>query len=130
MAAATVDPVYLSTYLDVPQATVTSVLDSPTVELVNSVLLAVTLKARQHEELQADKLRVDIELENAVRGADSRAQGLKATADKALKDVEELRQQLKNEGILHKSLLRNERRSLTTVPQKIRAPHWRLSYRR
>lgn len=97
MAAATVDPVYLSTYLDVPQATVTSVLDSPTVELVNSVLLAVTLKARQHEELQADKLRIDIELENAVRGADSRAQGLKATADKALKDVEELRQQLKNQ---------------------------------
>lgn len=100
MAAATVDPVYLSTYLNLPQSTIISVLDTPTLDLVNSILEAVTIKAREHEELQADKLRVDIELENAVRSAESRSQGLKATVDKALKDVEELRQQLKSEGIL------------------------------
>lgn len=98
MAAAMLDPVYLSTYLNIPNSSITSILDSPTTELVKSVLEAVTIKAREHEELQADKLRVDIELENAVRSAESRSQGLKATVDKGLKDVEELRQQLKSEG--------------------------------
>jgi len=98
MAAAMLDSVYLSTYLNIPQSSIISALDSPTTELVKSVLEAVTLKAREHEELQADKLRVDIELENAVRSAESRSQGLKATVDKGLKDVEELRQQLKTEG--------------------------------
>lgn len=101
MAAETLDPGYLSTYLNVPQTTITSVLDTPTIELLKSVLEAVTLKAREHEEIQADKLRVDIELENAIRSSESRSQGLKATAEKALKDAEELRHKLKAEGTLY-----------------------------
>lgn len=100
MAAATVDPVYLSNYLELPLATINTVLDLPTAELVNSVLLAVTVKAREHETLLAEKVEkehADIELEGRIRNAESRAEGLKSTVDKALKDVEELRQQLKTE---------------------------------
>jgi len=98
MAAAIVDVDYLSAYLSVPQQTLTSVIDSPTSELVRSVLKAITAKAREHDELAADKIRVDIELENAVRSSETRIDGLRASVEKAQKTVEEVRTKLKEEG--------------------------------
>jgi nucleoprotein TPR len=98
MAAAIVDVDYLSAYLSVPQQTLTSVIDSPTSELVRSVLEAITAKAREHDELAADKIRVDIELENAVRSSETRIDGLRASVEKAQKTVEEIRTKLKEEG--------------------------------
>ncbi len=99
MATATWDIGYLSAYLAVPQTTLITLLDAPTVELVRAVLEAVAVKARENEELQADKLRLEIELENAVRNAETRSQGLKATVDKALNEVNELREKLNSEGM-------------------------------
>ena len=98
MAAAIVDVDYLSAYLSVPHQTLTSVIDSPTSELVRSVLEAITAKAREHDELAADKIRVDIELENAVRSSETRIDGLRASVEKAQKTVEEVRTKLKEEG--------------------------------
>lgn len=63
-----------------------------------SLLNAVETKAREFDNLYSEKLRVDIELENAVVGSEARCQTFKATADKAMKEVEELRQKLKDEG--------------------------------
>lgn len=100
MAAAevAVDFAYLSTHLGVPETSLTAVATQPTPDLVTSVLNAVFAKAQEFDALYADKLRVDIELENAVRGAEARCQTFKNTADKALKDVEQVRTQLQNEG--------------------------------
>jgi nucleoprotein TPR len=98
MAAAIVDVDYLSAYLSVPQQTLASLIDSPTSELVRSVLEAITAKAREHDELAADKIRVDIELENAVRSSETRIDGLRASVEKAQKTVEEVRTKLKEEG--------------------------------
>jgi nucleoprotein TPR len=98
MAAAVIDVQYLSAYLSVPQQTLTTVIDSPTAELVQAVLEAVTAKAREHDELAADKLRVDIELENVVRSSETRIQGLRSQVEKAQKTVEEVRTKLKEEG--------------------------------
>jgi nucleoprotein TPR len=98
MAAAILDIDYLSAYLSVPQQTLTSVIDSPTSDLVRSVLEAITAKAREHDELTADKIRVDIELENAVRSSETRIGGLRASVEKAQKTVEEVRTKLKEEG--------------------------------
>ena len=98
MATSVLDLAYLSQYLSVPQPTLSTAVDAPTAELVRSILEAVTNKAREHEELNADKIRLDIELENAVRTSETRSQGLKNTVDKALKDVEDLRQKLNAEG--------------------------------
>lgn len=97
--AAAVDIHYLSGYLNVPQQTLTTVIDSPTAELVQSVLAAVAAKAREHDEVIADKLRVDIELENAVRSSETRIEGLRASVEKAQKTVEEVRTKLNEEGI-------------------------------
>ena len=98
MAAAVIDVDYLSAYLSVPQQTLSTVIDTPTAELVRAVLEAVTAKAREHDELTADKLRVDIELENAVRSSETRIEGLRSQVEKAQKTVEEVRTQLKGEG--------------------------------
>jgi nucleoprotein TPR len=98
MAAADVDVGYLSTHLGVPEETLTSVTVDPTVDLVKAVLQAVAKKAQEFEQLYADKLNVDIELEAAIHSTEARTQQLKATTDKALREVEEVRQKLKDEG--------------------------------
>jgi nucleoprotein TPR len=99
MAAAGLDVDYLSAYLNLPQQTLTSVLDSPTTDLVQAVLEAITAKAREYHELAADKLRADIELENAVRSSETRIEGLRASLEKSQKTVEEVRTKLQEEGI-------------------------------
>jgi nucleoprotein TPR len=98
MATATYDSGYLSAYLDIPRATLDTLIDAPTAELVRGLIEAVALKARQNEELQAEKLRLEVELENAVRSSESRSQALKATVDKALQEVNVLREKLSSEG--------------------------------
>jgi nucleoprotein TPR len=98
MAVTVLDVEYLSAYLSVPNQTLTSVVDTPTAELVRSVLEAVTAKAREHNELLSDKLRVDIELENAVRSSETRIEGFRSTIEKSQKTVEEVRIKLKEEG--------------------------------
>jgi nucleoprotein TPR len=98
MATATLDVEYLSAYLSVPEQTLTTIVDTPTADLVRSVLEAITTRAREHDELVADKLRADIELENAVRSSETRVEGLRATIEKSQKTVEEVRTKLKEEG--------------------------------
>ncbi|KFX89667.1 hypothetical protein O988_08551 [Pseudogymnoascus sp. VKM F-3808] len=104
MAAATVDIGFLSGYLNLPQPSLTEALDTPTVELVNAVLLAVSAKAREHQELEADKHQVDTELEAAILGSEARTKDLQQTADKALKEANELREKLAAEETARVSL--------------------------
>lgn len=98
MAAAAVDVGYLAASYAVPATTLQSLLDSPTVELVQSLLVQIEAKARDYDELKSEKLRADLELENTVRGNETRHKALKATTEKALKDAEELRTKLSEEG--------------------------------
>jgi nucleoprotein TPR len=98
MAPAALEVGVLSAYLSLPQQTLNSALDSPTTDLVRSVLEAITAKAREHNGLAADKLRADIELENAVRSSETRIEGLRASLDKSQKTVEEVRTKLKEGG--------------------------------
>lgn len=101
MAAVLWDASFLSGYLNIPEATLNTAIDSPTAELVKAVLDAVAAKAIEHQELEADKIRLDIELENAVRSAENRAQTQRVAVDKALKEVDGLREQLNAEGGNH-----------------------------
>lgn len=98
MAAAAVDVGYLAGHLGVDQPVLTALTTEPTVELVATLLQAVAAKAHEFDTLYADKLQTDIELENAVRGAESRSQASKSTADQALKEVEAARQKVQEEG--------------------------------
>ena len=67
---------------------------------LSSLLKAVEAKAHEFDDLYSEKLRVDIELENAVVGSEARCQTFKGTADKAMKEMEEIRQKLQEEGML------------------------------
>ncbi len=95
MAAAEVDLSYLSTHAGVPEPDLDAVVTAPTADLVASVLAAIVAKLR---DLEQDKFQLGVELEAAFRGAESRCEQLRATSDKALKEVEELRQKLQSEG--------------------------------
>jgi nucleoprotein TPR len=100
MAAADVDVGYLAGHLGLDEPVITTLATQPTVELVTTLLQAVAAKAHEFDTLYAEKLQTDIELENVVRSSESRSQAAKATAEKALKDLEEARQKLKDEGEL------------------------------
>jgi nucleoprotein TPR len=100
MAAADVDVGYIAGHLGLDQPVIASLITQPTADLVAQVLQAVAAKAHEFDTLYAEKLQIDIELENAVRGAASRSQASKETTEKALKDLEEARQTLKEEGTL------------------------------
>jgi nucleoprotein TPR len=98
MAAAAVDVGYLAASYSVPEPQLQSLLSEPTVELVQSLLLQIEAKAREHDDLKSEKIKVDVELEAAVQGGDARARTLKAAADKAQKEAEKLEQKLAREG--------------------------------
>lgn len=112
MAAADVDVAYVSAHLGLSESTVSSAIESPTVELVKSILQAIATKAYEYNELYSEKLQLDIELETTARGAEAQCEAFKASADKALKDLEEARRKLQEDGrqrnalrfFLHKSV--------------------------
>lgn len=126
MAAVVIDPDYLSGYLSIPQQTLSTVIDTPTAELVRAVLEAITAKAREHDELIADKLRVDIELENAVRSSETRIEGLRSQVEKTQRTVEEIRTKLKEEGKISSEILQTHPLNQLLL-QKIHDPHLRLN---
>jgi nucleoprotein TPR len=105
MATAVVSVAYLSSYLSVPETTLVTLVDEPTKELVNAVLQAVTARAREHDEANANKLHLEVELENAVRTGDSRTRSLKASVEKGLNGLAELREKLKEEGKIESGLI-------------------------
>ncbi|KAK8069818.1 Protein MLP1-like protein [Apiospora phragmitis] len=104
MAAAHVDIGYLAAHLGTPEDTLISVTTNPTADLVNAVLAAVMTKAHDYDGLYSQKLQLEVELETNVRGAEAQRDRSNETAKKALKDVEEIREKLKQEETTRQSL--------------------------
>lgn len=100
MATAAIDAPYLAASFSIQESTIQTLLEAPTVELVQSLLAQLEAKAREFDTIQAEKLRSDVELENATRLGESRARALKTSLDKALKEVEDLRRKVNDEGIV------------------------------
>ena len=98
MAAAAVDVGYLAASYAVPETTLQSLLSQPTAALVQTLLVQIEAKAREHDDLTSEKIKADVELEAAVQGGEARARSLKAVADKAHKEAEQLQQKLAREG--------------------------------
>jgi nucleoprotein TPR len=98
MAAAVVDAGYIASHYELPEPTVQTLLDSPTVELVTSFLQQAFAKAQEFELLKQEKLRTDVELESAVHASENRTRQLRESVDKGLKEVESLRKQLSESG--------------------------------
>lgn len=89
-----VDVPYLATTFDVAEDELQTLLDAPTAELVKSFLASLTGKAQEFDELKAEKLKVDVELENTVRTSETKVKAQKATVTRHAKEIEELRTKL------------------------------------
>ncbi|KAJ5374639.1 hypothetical protein N7517_006645 [Penicillium concentricum] len=94
MADTAIQLPYLSSHYALPESTLTTLRQAPTVELVNQLLESINKKAHESDELKSDKLRLEVELENAVRSNESKVKVLKATVEKGHAEVEDLRKKL------------------------------------
>lgn len=98
MAETAVELPYLSSHYSIPETTLTSLTQAPTVDLVNQLLQSITKRANQHDELDAYKIRLEVELDNARRSRDSKVKVLKDAVEKGHAEVEELRKKLHESG--------------------------------
>ena len=98
MAAATIEIPFLSSHYAIAESTLSTLTEAPTVELVNQLLEAITKKARETDELKSDKLRLEVELENAVRSSETKIKVLKGSVEKGHAEVEETRKKLHESG--------------------------------
>ena len=64
-----------------------------------NVQTAATTKANEFDELRAEKLRIEVELEQSVRTADSRVKSMKGQLDEALRETQELRKRAGDSGL-------------------------------
>ena len=126
MATLQLDTRYLSSYLTLPEAALIGALDAPTVELVQTLLAKVAEKARGHEVVESENLKLGIELEHAVRSGESKTHLLKGSVEKNLKEIADLRQQLKIEGTGRKHHVCRDN-PLTTDGQRIQGRLWNRS---
>ena len=98
MAVAQLDVAQLSSFCSLPQPTIDTLLDAPTAGLVRTLLENLSVRIDEHNELASEKLKLGVELENAVRGGETKSRALKGSLDKGLKEVTVLRQKLQAEG--------------------------------
>ena len=98
MAAAQLDVTQLSSFCSLPQQSIDTLLDAPTASLVASLLKNISLKADEYNDVVSEKLKLSVELENAVRGSETKSRVLKGSVDKGLKEATDLRQKLQTEG--------------------------------
>ena len=98
MATEALDLPHLSSYLTFPESSLNALLDAPNVALVRELLDKVATKAREHQQIQSEKLKLDVELENVVRATEIKSRILKESVEKGLKEITDLRQRLNEKG--------------------------------
>jgi len=89
---------HLASTYSLPQSTLQSILDAPTTQLVQSLFQSLSVFAKAHDELKAEKIKSDVELEAAVRSGDAKVRQLKASLEASLKEIESLRRALNESG--------------------------------
>lgn len=99
MATAELDIPRLSTFCALPQTSLTSLLDAPTTDLVRNLLQGLSKRIGEHDELKSANLKLNVELENAVRGGEFKSRVLKNSVDKGLREAAELKHKLQDTGL-------------------------------
>ncbi|EWC44787.1 hypothetical protein DRE_06425 [Drechslerella stenobrocha 248] len=83
----------ISAFLEIPQVAIES-LASNSETAIATVLEALTAKARLHDELKADKIRLEVELEQNARTAKARVNSMKGRMETAQAETQDLRKQV------------------------------------
>ncbi|KAK5053321.1 hypothetical protein LTR84_002295 [Exophiala bonariae] len=94
MAAPALDVRVISTFTAVPEASITSLLNSPTTELVQALLHGIETRAKEYEQNKSQKVKLEVELETVVRTNESKTKVLQNSRDKALAESSKLRVEL------------------------------------
>lgn len=103
MAAPVLDMRVLSAFTTVPEASLTSLLNSPTTELVQSLLNGIESRAKEYEQSKSQKVKLEVELETVVRTNESKTKVLQNSRDKALAESSKLRVELQTSGMFTSS---------------------------
>lgn len=96
--AAAVDLGYLAAHLGMPEENLSTVVTQPSVDLVNVILSAVAARGHEYDTISSQKIQLEVEIETSIRAAEAQRDKSNETAAKALKEVEEIRNKLKDEG--------------------------------
>ncbi|KAI9889186.1 MAG: hypothetical protein M1814_005702 [Vezdaea aestivalis] len=130
MASAEVDLPFVSSFLGVPVPSLASSTEPPSAALFNAVLQSIAVKAREHNDLKAEKLRQEVEFDHAVRSAETRARSLKSAVEQGLKEAAELRSQVNTQESARAKLeseLQTLKSSLTTSSSEVEKSQSRIS---
>ncbi|KAK5944425.1 Protein mlp1 [Knufia obscura] len=92
--AADIDVRTVATFTSLTEATVNTILDSPTADLVKTLLQGIEKKAKEFEQFKSQKVKLEVELETVVRTNESKSKVLQNSRDRALADVSKLREDL------------------------------------
>jgi hypothetical protein len=92
--AGAVDTALIAQAFSIDEPQLDSLLDAPTQDLIKDFLSALTARAKDFDNLKADKLRSDLELENTLRAGESKVKALKATLSKNSQEIQDLRKAL------------------------------------
>ena len=96
--AAEIDVRAVATFSSTSESTISTILENPTVELVRSLLQNISAKTHEYDQIRSQKVRLEVELETAVRTGESKVKALKASVEKGLAEVTRLRIELQNSG--------------------------------
>ncbi|KAG0132741.1 hypothetical protein HOY82DRAFT_295973 [Tuber indicum] len=116
-----IDVTRLSTFLLVGEDVISS-LAGITEDYITSVLRAIDDRAREYEDLRADKLRIEVELEQSVRTTDNKVKGMKKQLDASLVETQELKSKLENSETARKAVeteLENYKSSRAIVDEEV-----------
>lgn len=98
MATVNLDLPHLSSFCSLPESSLRELLSNPTVQLVRTLLEKVSVRSHEYESLKAEKLKLAVELENAVRAGEVKSRVLKGSVDRVSKEAAELRNRVQAEG--------------------------------
>lgn len=96
--AVEVDVRQIASFVSLPFASITTILEHPTVELVKSLLVNISAKAKEYEQIKSEKVRLEVELESSVRSSESKIKVLKNSVEKGLSESSKLRTELHQAG--------------------------------
>lgn len=97
--AGAVDTALIAQAFSIDEPQLDSLLDAPTQDLIKDFLSTLTARAKDFDNLKADKLRSDVELENTVRAGESKVKALKATLNKNAQEIQDLRKSLDDQRV-------------------------------
>lgn len=94
--AAAVETSLISSYTSLSDPQIQNLINQPTTELVTTFLQSLVPKIKDYNKTKSERLRLDVEHENAVRGAESQARQLRAKLESTSREAQDLKSKVED----------------------------------